>query len=206
MQRTFDADAARAIGDAVRELESRSAAEVVVEIRTASGSYAHADARFAALLALLSLIGVVFLPLTVPPIAVIVDPIIVYLGGLVIARRSSALRRMFSSRKERNEAVRMQAAALFHDRGVADTSGETGILFFASILERRIEVLPDRGILRRLVPHDWNALITDLRTERTIDTEAILAALRSLGVLLARDVPRGDDDVNELSDLPEIGA
>lgn len=205
MQRTFDADAARAIADAVREIESRSAAEVVVEIRTASGSYAHADARFAALLALLSLIAIVFLPITVPPIAVIVDPIIVYLGGIVIAQRSSALRRLFTSRKERNEAVRVQAAALFHDRGVADTSGETGILFFASILERRIEVLPDRGILRRLVPHDWNALITDLRTERSIDTDAVVAALRSLGQLLARDVPRGDDDVNELPDMPEIG-
>ncbi len=203
MQRTFDKEAITA---AVREVESRTAAEVVVEIHTRSGSYAHADARFAALLALLSLVVLVFMPFVVPPIAVILDPILAWLAGIAIARRSAALRRLFSTSAERTAAVRTHAAAMFHERGIANTSAETGLLLYASLLERRIEVLADRGLLRRLVPHDWNALLIEIRKERPLDPDAILTAIRSLGALLARDVPRGADDVNELADAPEIGA
>jgi len=203
MQRTFDKDTITA---AVREVESRTAAEVVVEIHTRSGSYAHADARFAALLALLSLVVLVFMPFVVPPIAVILDPILTWLAGIILARRSAALRRLFSTNAERTAAVRTHAAAMFHDRGIANTSAETGLLLYASLLERRIEVLADRGLLRRLVPHDWNALLIEIRKERPLDADAILTAIRSLGALLARDVPRGADDVNELADAPEIGA
>jgi putative membrane protein len=195
MQRTFDSGAAKAIADAVRDVESRSAAEVAVEIRTRSGSYAIADARFAALLAIVSLVVLVFMPFTVLPSVVILDPIAVYLAGIAIARRSATLRRLFSTRAERQEAVRVHAAAKFHERGVANTSAETGLLLYASLLERRIEVLADRGLLQRLVPREWNALLDDIRT-----------SIRSLAAILGRDVPRGADDVNELPDMPEIGA
>lgn len=203
MQRTFDKDAIIA---AVREVESLTAAEVVVEIRTRSGSYAHADARFAALLALLSLVVLVFMPFVVPPVAVILDPVVVYLAGIIFVRRNDALRRLFSTNAERMTAVRTHAAAMFHDRGIANTRAETGLLLYASLLERRLEVLADRGLLRQLVPHDWNALLNELRQERVLDSDAIVAAIRSLGELLSRDVPRGADDVNELPDMPEIGA
>jgi len=206
MQRTFDSGAAKAIADAVRDVESRSAAEVVVEIRTRSGSYAIADARFAALLAILSLVVLVFMPFTVLPSVVILDPIAVYLAGIAVARRSAALRRLFSTRAEQLEAVRVHAAAKFHERGVANTSAETGVLLYASLLERRIEVLADRGLLQRLVPHEWNALLDDIRTERATDPDVIVTSIRSLAAILGRDVPRGEDDVNELPDMPEIGA
>jgi len=203
MQRSFDKEAITA---AVREVESRTAAEVVVEIQTRSGSYAHADARFAALLALLSLVVLVFMPFVVSPIAVILDPILAWLAGIAMARRSAALRRLLSTNAERTAAVRTHAAAMFHERGIANTSAETGLLFYASLLERRVEVLADRGLLRRLAPNDWNALLVEIRKERPLDSEAIVASIRSLGALLARDVPRGADDVNELPDAPEIGA
>jgi putative membrane protein len=206
MPRAFDAAAVKSIADAVRDLESRSAAELVIEIRRRSGSYAHADARFAAALALLSLVVLVFMPFEVPAIVVILDPIAAYLAGIAVARNSDALRRLFTSARERETAARTHAAALFHDRGIANTSGETGLLLYASLLERRIEVLADRGLLRRLVPTDWNAALSDIRKERVLDPDEILNAIRALDALLARDVPRADGDVNELADMPEIDA
>src|SRR6185369_2017298 len=177
-----------------------------VEIRRRSGSYAHADARFAAALALLSLVILVFMPFEVPAIVVILDPIAAYLAGIAVARNSDALRRLFTSARERETAARTHAAALFHDRGIANTSGETGLLLYASLLERRIEVLADRGLLRRLVPTDWNAALSNIRKERVLDPDEILNAIRALDALLARDVPRADGDVNELADMPEIDA
>lgn len=204
MHRQFDAAAARAIGDAVREVEARSAAEIVVEIRARSGSYAHADARFAAALAIVSLAVIVFMPWVVPPIAVLLDPIAFYALGIAIARRSAGVRRLFTSRRERLEAVRTQAAALFHDRGIANTSGETGVLLYVSLLERRFEVLADRGLLRQVNASEWNAALAELHRDRPIGRDEVLAAIRVLGAIFERDVPSGDTNEDELRSAPEV--
>lgn len=204
MPRPFDADAVRRIGDAVRELESRSSAELVVEVRARSGSYAHADGRFAAVAVLVSLAVLVFMPVTVPAWTVLLDVLAVYPVGLLLARRSDAVRRLFTTRRERLQAVRTHAAALFHDRGVSNTSGETGVLVLASLLERRIEVLADRGLLRLVVANDWNAALIELHDELPIDEERLVAAIRRIGGVLQRDVPAGASNVDELSSVPEV--
>jgi putative membrane protein len=205
MLQKFDAEAGRRIGEAVRALESRSAAELVVEIRGRSGSYAHADARFAALLALISLGVLVYMPLTVPPIAVLLDPIAFYVAGVVIARRSVVIRRAFTSQRERLSAVRTHAAALFHDRGIANTSGETGVLLYASLLERRLEVLADRGLLQKVVANDWNAALAELHEKRELDVDAVIATIERLAPILGRDLPASDVNEDELSNAPEVG-
>ncbi|HEY0142356.1 MAG TPA: hypothetical protein VGF48_15765 [Thermoanaerobaculia bacterium] len=200
----FDDAAARAIGDAVRELENRSAAELVVEVRARSGSYAHADGRFAAALVLASLAGIVFMPWVVPPVTVLLDAIAFYAVGIVIARRSSALRRLFTRQRERLEAVRTHAAALFHDRGIGNTTSETGVLLYVSLLERRMEVLADRGLLRRVNANDWNAALMELHGDEAIGPEAVLGAIRALGVVLERDLPADDVNPDDLSNAPEM--
>ena len=204
MSKSFDAAAARAMGDAVRELEARSAAELVVEVRARSGSYAHADGRFAAVLSVVSLIVIVFMPWVVPPIAVVFDAVAFYLLGLAIAGRSSALRRLFTSRRERTQVVRTHAAALYHDRGIGHTAEETGLLLYVSLLERRMEVLADRGLLRRVNATDWNAVLRALPEERAIDAESVLAVIRALTALLQRDLPAGDTNIDELGSAPEM--
>lgn len=204
MHPKFDAAAARALGDAVRELESRSAAEVVIEVRARSGSYAQADHRFAAALAIASLAFILFMPWVVPPITVLLDPIAFYSLGYVLSRRSNALRRLFTSRRQRLEAVRTHAAALFHDRGIANTSQETGVLLYVSLLERRMEVLADRGLLQKVHANEWNAAVAALHRDRPLDPGAVLDALRSLGAILTRDLPAGAENADELTNLPEM--
>lgn len=199
MKKRFDAAAIRRIGDAVRELESRSAAELVVEIRARSGSYAHADSRFAFALVLASLVVLVFMPLVVPPETVLLDAVVMYIVGIVIARRSDPLRRLFTTSRERMQAVRTHSAALFHDRGVANTSGETGVLFYVSLLERRIEVLADRGLLQKVAANDWNAVLADLHVEQRLDADAIVDGIHRLAVILQRDMPASAADKDELS-------
>ncbi len=201
---SFDAAAARAIGDAVRDLEQRSAAELIVDVRARSGSYAHADSRFAATLAIVSLAVLVFMPWVVPPITVILDPIAFYVIGIAISRHSAGLRRLFTTRRERLETVRTHAAASFQERGVANTSAETGVLLFVSLLERRMEVVADRGLLRRVNATDWNAATADLHRDQDIDSDAVIAAIRAFGAILERDVPADDGNPDELTNAPEI--
>lgn len=204
MQSAFDADAARRIGDAVRELESRSAAELVVEIRARSGSYAHADARFAGALVFASLVAIVFMPLVVPPVTVLLAPVAFWLLGTAIARRSPAVRRLFTTERERLDAVRTHAAALFHHRGVAGTTGETGVLLYVSLLERRMEVVADRGLLRGVQAGDWNAALAAVHESRAVAPETVMAAIRTLAAVLERDLPAAAANPDELRNAPEM--
>lgn len=204
MPRQFDAAAARRVGDAVRDLESRSSAELVVEIRMRSGSYAHADARFAAALVLVSLVVLVYMPWVVPPVAVVLDAIAMYVAGVAIARRSTTLRRLFSRPREREQAVQTHAAALFHQRGVANTSGETGVLLYVSLLERRMIVLADRGLLQKVEANEWNAALAELRAERGMDAYAIVAAISRLAPILQRGLPASAVNEDELPGAPGV--
>jgi putative membrane protein len=146
----------------------------------------------------------VFMPFVVPPVAVLLDAIAVYVLSLTVSRRGDALRRLCTKRRERLDAVRTHAAALFHDRGVANTSGETGVLLYVSLLERRMEVLADRGLLRRVMASDWNAALAEFHVERALDPKAVEDAIRRLASIVARDAPAGAINEDELASAPRM--
>src|ERR1041384_4401014 len=110
-----------AVTEAVGALERCSCAEVVVEVRGRSGRYAQAEARFASLVAFVTLLVLLFAPGTFAPVWVVVDVALAWGLGALAARKSDGVRRLMTSESERAWQVRNIAAAVFHDRGVADT-------------------------------------------------------------------------------------
>lgn len=191
----------KAITEAIRELEACSCAEVVVEIRARSGSYAHAYARFASLVAFVALIVLLFSPWTFAPAWVAIDVAIVWIAALFV--RSDGARRLMTSRKERDAQVRTAAAAAFHDRGVANTSGETGVLIYLSAMERRLELLADRGVLESVPSLEWNRIADDARA-RNATPEMLADVVRALTPLLERHLPVREGDVDELCNVPRF--
>ena len=67
-RRKLDPAVAASVTERIRSVESSSSAEVVVEVRARSGSYSHADARLAAMVAFIALLIVLFSPWTFEPI------------------------------------------------------------------------------------------------------------------------------------------
>jgi len=196
-------EAAAALTDAVRELEACSCAEVVVEVRSRSGSYAHADARFAALLAFLALIVLLFSPWPFAPIRVVIDVTIAYLLGFLIARRSDSVRRLMTSARERAAQVRTVASSVFFERGVANTENESGIVIYHGMLERRIEILADRGVLVAVPALEWNRLIAAARA-KSADLNALVDIVRALRPLLEQHFPLREGDRDELANAPRF--
>jgi len=196
-------DAAAALTDAVRELEACSCAEVVVEVRSRSGSYAHADARFAALLAFLALIVLLFSPWSVAPHWVVIDVAIAYLLGFLIARRSDSVRRLMTTERERAAQVRTVASSVFFERGVANTENESGVVIYHGMLERRIEILADRGVLLAVPALEWNTLIAAARA-KSADLRALVDIVRALRPLLEQHLPLREGDRDELANAPRF--
>ncbi len=105
-------------------------------------------------------------------------------------------------RAVRRRRVRRRAIELFKVGTESRTTGRTGILIYLSLGERMAEIVADEAIHARVADTEWGdamaVLIADVRAARIAD--GMIAAVGKIGVLLAANLPRADDDVNELPD------
>jgi putative membrane protein len=199
----FLSDASQtAIREAVRAIEQRSAAEIVVSVRRRSGSYLHADLLVGVAAALAALAFMLFSPHPFDLIWFLFDPLIVGVGLGLLLPRITPLRRLLTGRDHRQARVRIAADALFFEKGVHHTRDRTGVLVYVSLLERRVQVLGDSGVDQLVPRREWHTAAAALQA--ALDAGGDGAALaRAMGILadvLAQHVPRQADDANELAD------
>lgn len=201
----FDRAACDALAQCVKEIEAETDAEIVIAVRRRSGSYRHADYLCGALFSFVSLLLLLFLPWTFEPYWVIFDVLLFFALGLFLCSRSDGLRRALTTKRHRADAVRTGAAAMFYEAGVANTAAEMGLLIYLSLLERRLEVIADRGVMSATPPLKWNDCLFALQQAgRETNPEGLKAALRELGALLKEHLPATGENPNELPDAPRF--
>ena len=101
---------------------------------------------------------------------------------------------------------RQRALALFADHGVWDTEEHCGVLIYINLADRKVDIVADRGIARKIDPTTWQA-ICDTMTQGFAQgrfQEATLAALQQVNDLLRRHFPPNGPRANELPDQPLI--
>jgi putative membrane protein len=201
----FDQAACDQLAACVREIETETDAELVIVVRARSGSYRHADLLCGAILSYAGLLFLLFSPWTFVHYWVAFDVALLFALGVFISSRSDTLRRLLTTKKYRADGVRAGAAAMFYEAGIANTMHEMGVLIYLSLLERRLELIADRGVLKAAPPLEWNERVFDLhKAGRRPQLETMLQALRDLGAVLAKCLPPTGENPNELGDLPRF--
>lgn len=201
----FDEAARAALTDCVKKIESTTDAELVLVVRARSGSYRQADYLFGALLAFAGLLFLLFSPFNFHQYWVAIDVALLFVIGFVITSRSNSLRRLLTTNKFRSAAVRTGAAAMFYEAGIANTNAEMGVLIYLSVLERRLELIADRGILKGVNALEWNQQMFELhQAGRKADAEELQKGLENLGTLLSKHLPATGENPNELPDAPRF--
>jgi putative membrane protein len=201
----FDDAAHAALTDCVKKIEAKTDAELVLVVRARSGSYRHVDYLFGALLGFAGLLFLLFSPFDFHQYWVAIDVALLFALGVLLASRSNALRRLLTNKEYRSQVVRTGAAAMFYEAGIANTEAEMGLLIYLSVLERRLELIADRGVLKAVNALEWNQMLFELhQAGRKPEPQTLLAALEHLGVLLARCLPATGENPNELPDLPRF--
>ena len=201
----FNQSACDDLADCVREIENHTDAEIVIAVRARSGIYRHADYLCGALLAFAGLLFLLFAPFEFQHYWVAIDVVLLFALGAYISSRSNTLRRLFTTEEFRADAVRTGAAAMFYEAGIANTEAEMGVLIYLSLLERRLELIADRGVLKAAPPLEWNERVYELhRAGRIPQLETLRREIRELGALLARYLPPTGENPNELPDMPRF--
>jgi putative membrane protein len=201
----FNQSACDELADCVREIENQTDAEIVIAVRARSASYRHADYLCGAVLAFAGLLFLLFAPFEFQHYWVAIDVVLLFLLGAFISSRSNALRRLLTSEDYRAESVRQGAAAMFYEAGIANTDAEMGVLIYLSLLERRLELIADRGVLKAAPPLEWNERVYELhRAGRVPHLETLREKIKELGALLAEHLPPTGENPNELPDMPRF--
>jgi putative membrane protein len=197
---TFFQDAAKKRTEAaVKSVESKTAAELVVAVRRSSGHYRVIDLSFGAVAALLTLAFQWLSPIAFDPALISLNVALTFAVAAVACGNIGPLRRLLAGKRCR-AAAELAAKAAFVDLGISKTTGRTGILVFVSMFERTAVVVPDVAVDRTAI-EGFAAIETAIeRAVRAGDFDAFVAALESLGPTLAPALPRSEDDVNELPD------
>jgi len=195
----------------IAHVEARTGAQVVTAIVGRSDAYPElvwkAFALGIALAALLVVVLDVVRPDWMSAYAVWsnVTPILgVGAASAILALVLPTYARLYLNRVRCHGEVRQCAQAMFLERQLFKTRARNGVLLFASVFERRVELLADVGFHGRVEEHEWrtviDAMTPSLATAKP--AEALTRGLERVEALLSAKGFVGTGRRNELSDRP----
>jgi putative membrane protein len=113
-----------------------------------------------------------------------------------------ALLRLVTPRAVQRRAVNDRVKQLFLELGVTETRDRSGVLVFLSELERRVEILADRGIHEHVGAEAWQVMVHELvgAIQGGRAAEGLATIIGRIGRELAEKFPPRPDDTNELPD------
>ncbi|HUL22678.1 MAG TPA: TPM domain-containing protein [Thermodesulfobacteriota bacterium] len=201
-ERFFTKEEKERLKAATYEVESRTIGEIVVMVVDYSDHYIEAEVLGSVLLgSLLSLILSVlffdsslwfYIPLS----------FLFFFPCWFLFIKVDILKKPFIGIRRTEEAVRLRAERAFFERGLYRTKQNTGILFFLSLLERKVWVLADKGIYQKMNQETLNRFANEvsrgIREGRAC--HALCQAIQEIGTHLATYFPITPNDINELPD------
>jgi len=102
--------------------------------------------------------------------------------------------------------IRKRAEALFGQLGVWDTEHNSGVLIYVQLVDRKIEIVADRGIAARVKQGEWDAICRAM--ERSFKQnhfeQGALEAILAVTAILGRHFPASGANPNELPDKPAV--
>ncbi len=112
------------------------------------------------------------------------------------------IRRWVTPRSMRASRARRAALEQFLAHGLHTTQERTGVLIFAAVAERQVEIVADEGIHSRVPEDVWAdavaALAADIHAGHP--GEGFVKAVTSCGHILAQHFPPGSENPNERPD------
>ncbi|MES2626591.1 MAG: TPM domain-containing protein [Pseudomonadota bacterium] len=148
------------IADQIRDIESRTDAELVTVLASRSDNYNYVSLMWAAVLALLVPIFALMLPFWLNTRDIVLLQCGLFLVLALLFRIPAILYLIVPKRIRYWRAANMARRA-FLDNNLHHTMGESGILIFVSEAERYVEIIADRGLDKLVTPGQWQELVDE---------------------------------------------
>jgi len=199
LMQPFTPEDRAAIAAAITKAEEKTCGEIVVVVAIASDGYRSFGVLWAALLALLVPMPLIFA--TKWPVEYIyLLQLMVFFACLVLFQWER-IRFALVPKSVRRARAHQRAVEQFLVQNMHTTKGRTGVLIYASFAERFAEVIADEGIYCKMPPSIWEDVIGELTNHlaRGSATEGFIRAIERCGKILVKHFPPGRVDKNELA-------
>lgn len=99
---------------------------------------------------------------------------------------------------------RQRALALFAEHGVWDTEDNCGVLIYVNLAERKVDIVADRAVGRRIDSATWQDICTAMTRGYAQGRfhDSTVAAVERVNALLQMHFPADGPRANELPDQP----
>jgi putative membrane protein len=196
-----DADKAK-INDAIRAAESKTSGELYCVLAQNAGGYRLVPIAWAAALALLvpwPLIASTAWSAT----TVYVIQLVVF-GASALGLSQPGIRFHIVPGRTKRERAHAAAMRQFWAHGMHKTQKRTGVLIFAAVAERYVEIIADAGINAKVSQDVWDAavaaLVSAIKAGRPGD--GFVAAIEQCGAVLVQHFPVEPGSINP-DELPD---
>jgi putative membrane protein len=201
-EKFFKREELERITKTIHEVESHTIGEVAVMVVDSSDHYIEAEILGGIFLASLLSLVTTTLNFHSSVWAYISLSFILFFPSKYLFKKIPVLKTAFMGVKRKETAVMQRAVMAFYEKGLYKTKKNTGVLFFLSLLERKVWILADKGIYEKIDQETLNkfakSVSQGIRDGRACD--ALCDAIRESGELLAKHFPITLDDTDELSD------
>lgn len=210
----------QSVSEAIKQAESKTSGEIAVAVIRESYDYAIYETAAAVLAGFIYFIFIMFYVAEIENFLqrlfwdYSVNYLLLFYGFSTFVVMTifyflfniSTLDRLIVPHKIMTGKVKERALRYFMESGVSNTRDRTGILIFISILERRVELLADRGIAEKIPPDKWSSIVSDIIAGIKAGelSKHLHKAVTQCGDLLQDFFPIKEDDTNELSNDVEI--
>jgi putative membrane protein len=123
-----------------------------------------------------------------------------FLPLYLLFQKIPVLKTPFLGARRKEAAVRRRALQAFYEKGLYKTHRHTGVLFFLSLLERKVWVLADKGIYEKIKQETLNQFAGQVSAgvRDRLAGQALVQAIQGAGNLLAEHFPITPGDIDEL--------
>jgi putative membrane protein len=187
----------------IEQIEKKTSGEVVPMIIQQSDAYPAANWRLACLFMIQAAIIYYFSSYSFDDeSSLIILQVVAMAVGYLLAN-IPFLKRLLSTGEELAEEVSQRAMQAFLENNLHTTKNRNGILIMVTLLERKVEILADKGI-NDLVPKEtWQAAVPKLASQigKGNLVEGMIECLNYCGDELAKHFPIEENDTNELDNI-----
>jgi putative membrane protein len=212
-EKFFSKEERERIKEATIDVESRTIGEIAVMVVDHSGFYREAETIGSVLSG--SLISLIITEILFHASETVADfffhstmwlfiplAVVFFFPFKALFKTIPTLKFVFVGKKRKEGAVKERALRAFYEKGLYKTKQNTGVLFFLSLLERKVWVLADKGIHgkihQRTLDRFANIVSKGIKEGRACG--ALCEAITEAGELLAKHFPTVAGDIDELPD------
>ena len=206
----------REIANTVAEVEKKTTGEIALAVVYQSDSYAFVELFVAFCAAFLSffilflcsapiwnlLERTVWFPSPAQLTAVIGGSAATVVFIVYLLVNIPAIDRLIIPNTLKNRRVYARALQHFVESGVYKTTEHSGVLIFASVLERKFFVIADSGIAAKVAQTEWDSICKIMTggLKEHQAAHAFISAVKECGRILQEHFPNKAENLNELPD------